>query len=102
MKKLYIIPLIIGLGMVISAHTPDRPRPAKKVLAEEHIIGYHDNGVTQLNANLRKNKLNGTWNSWYKNGIPCDSGKFVGNPRRRLEKLVSQWENEGGLEFQCP
>lgn len=79
MKKLYIIPLIIGLGMVISAHTPDKPRPAKKVLAEENIIGYHDNGVTQLNANLRKNKLNGTWNSWYKNGIRCDSGKFVGN-----------------------
>lgn len=79
MKKLYIIPVVLCLGMSLLSHTPHKPRPALKRMAEENLLGYHDNGVTQLNANLRRNKLNGTWNSWYRTGTRCDSGKFVGN-----------------------
>lgn len=32
-----------------------------------------------FNATVRKGKLNGTWQSWYPDGVACDSGKLVNN-----------------------
>lgn len=79
MKKLYIIPVMFCLGVFLLSHAPVKPKPASKKLVEDNLVGYHDNGVAQINANFKKNKLYGNWNSWYKSGTLCDSGKFVGN-----------------------
>ncbi len=68
--------------------------------AENYSLPRHGNINVQLNnkplysANIHNGKLNGAWQSWYQNGILCDSG--------RLEKglpdgVWKHWDTHGNL-----
>jgi hypothetical protein len=47
--------------------------PQKGVLSEMH------NGKQLFTASVKNGKLNGPWQSWYANGITCDSGYIINN-----------------------
>lgn len=74
MNKLHIITALLSVGM-LSFALPDAPASG----LEEKFVDYHENGVQQVSANFRKNKLSGTWTSWFVSGAKCDSGRFTGN-----------------------
>jgi antitoxin component YwqK of YwqJK toxin-antitoxin module len=45
-----------------------------------HILLHEiENDKTLYKTETRRGKLNGTWQSWYKNGKTCDSGRLVNN-----------------------
>jgi antitoxin component YwqK of YwqJK toxin-antitoxin module len=43
---------------------------------------------------LRNGKMHGTWQSWYQNGLPCDSGRMV---RGLPDGEWKHWDSEGRL-----
>lgn len=77
MNKFHIITAVLSLGLM-SFTMPLSDLP-KSRLAEERLVDYHANGVQRVAANIKKNKLSGTWKSWFISGSVCDSGRFVGN-----------------------
>jgi antitoxin component YwqK of YwqJK toxin-antitoxin module len=62
----------------------------------EDLIDFHANGVKQVSAKFKKNKLSGAWKSWYPTGAICDSGRFTGNVPDGLWK---SWYPDGNPRY---
>ena len=73
--------IFLGVSFMENFSTPEitmsENHPA--FTSVENLVDFHDNGVKQVAANFKKNKLSGAWMSWFSNGMKCDSGKFTGN-----------------------
>ena len=48
-------------------------------LPSHTILQEFENDIALYKTETRRGKLNGTWQSWYKNGRICDSGRLVNN-----------------------
>ena len=60
----------------------------------ENEIAEQLNNKPLYKASTKKGKLNGAWQSWYQNGMPCDSGTLVsGLP----DGVWKHWDSEGNL-----
>jgi antitoxin component YwqK of YwqJK toxin-antitoxin module len=86
------------IAMLCLAQEKESPRGVFEVQTKGHIVTVNtvykelhyslpahavlheiDNDITLYKTETRKGKLNGTWQSWYKNGTICDSGRLVNN-----------------------
>lgn len=84
-----------NFSVVRHGKSPVRNHGVNKVLTED-LIDFHANGVKQVSAKFKKNKLSGAWKSWYASGVTCDSGRFAGNVPDGLWK---SWYPNGKPRF---
>lgn len=54
-------------------------KPLPFDLPTSGIVNSTGSGKPLFSVNVKRGKLNGQWQSWYANGVSCDSGKLVNN-----------------------
>lgn len=59
------------------SNTVQKPLPFD--LPATGFIHSSDSGKPLFSVNVKRGKLNGQWQSWYSNGVSCDSGRMVNN-----------------------
>lgn len=70
--------------------------PATMITKNNSILLYHRNGQPQLTAHTKKQRLHQNWQSWYTNGVSCDSGSLQKGIPHGTWKV---WYKNGHLKF---
>jgi antitoxin component YwqK of YwqJK toxin-antitoxin module len=75
-------------------NSPAREKFTKYSLPQNGVLSEVFNTKPLYVVGVRNGKMHGTWQSWYQNGLPCDSGRMVkGLPDGEWK----HWDNEGRL-----
>lgn len=70
------------------------PPPNEYALPKQGTINEHLNNKPLFTADVKNNRLHGGWQSWYQNGMLCDSGRLVkGLP----DGVWRYWDDSGQL-----
>jgi antitoxin component YwqK of YwqJK toxin-antitoxin module len=110
MKKCLLLLCTVLVSGLLSARQVQYPvpigynSPIAGMMVQFYGVSVHiwadNDSVAHLNdkplfaARIKNGKLNGPWQSWYQNGLPCDSGNFVkGLP----DGVWKHWNEKGQL-----